>query len=257
MTYLEMKRELISRIDTMTSGTSPGFSDYSYSLWLTEAQEELVSELLGEKITPTSKIAKRFDEDDLTRLGLNSLIKAVSLSIDNENALYGSSFRSNDLIITNVNVPETFNFKIRRIIGELSTIEDEDKKNQQFWRNVKVKGVSHNYFLSNVDNPFKRPNKDLIWRLIKNPGVDVNLSYETVHLKTMSIKSFLITVLSNPTPIIVANLGQRTIDGRNTPLSCELDIQYHRTIIDKAVRIAQGVLKDPQAYQIANVEENK
>lgn len=262
MTYLEMKRELISRIDTMTSNTAPGYSDYSYSLWLTEAQEELVSELLGEKVTPTSKIVKRFDEDDITRLGLYSLIIRADMKISSYSAdyLYGYNFKHTNLQIKMIDIDIEYSgipYHVRHILGEQCTIEDINRRSQEYQRNIKVKGISHNYFLSNIDNPFKQPNKNLMWRLIKNVGRESALSYEIVHSKDVVPIRYILVVLKNPLPIIVGNLGSRTIDGRSIPANSEIDVKYHRTIIDKAVRIAQGVIKDPQAYQIANVEENK
>ena len=118
-------------------------------------------------------------------------------------------------------------------------------------KKVQVVTKTHDEATSELVNPFKRPSKNVVWRLdiskIRNNNV-VELISE------FDIKEYELRYLKYPKPIIVSNLNllypgeNLSIDGLSTVQNCELNQELHREILDRAVQIA---LRD---YKPANLE---
>ena len=127
---------------------------------------------------------------------------------------------------------------------------------------VEVLPITHDYYYANIDNPFKQPWKNTLWRLdisrrIKGQGnEDGTTDNEAPSAKRVeiigpagaTINDYFIRYLKYPRRIVVDT---------KTPanqISSELDESLHNDIVAAAVRIAVASMR-PEEYQIKQAEE--
>lgn len=91
--------------------------------------------------------------------------------------------------------------------------------------------------------PFKYPLKNQAWRLINSGSVQTGKATKFVEIITNlhdEIATYNIRYVRTPKPIIVAALGNLTIDGQSAPsLECELDPILHEDVLQRAVELAK------------------
>lgn len=80
-------------------------------------------------------------------------------------------------------------------------------------------------------NPFRNPNKRRALRI--DAGSDIVEIISTYHIGRYSIR-----YLAKPTPIVLIDTNEVTVDGVNTITECELDSVVHRYILERAVQLA-------------------
>ena len=254
MTNSEMKYEFDLLYDAMYSGTSPGFSIRAKSVFLTEAQEELVLEILG--YDPTFK--KKYDEDSIRKIGLGGLLSAQSNISVNYNPLQitstlGRAFRNKSYVSAVVELPDDYMYPITEMgTAYLSINEPTDDK----LFNVRVVDKTQSNVLFNLDNPFKNPTNDLIWKIQSTKNENIK-RIELIHNTAILLYSFYIKYLKYPTPIVLEGMTGGSIDGVSAPTDSILEPIHHRDIIKRAVTKARASLNDVQGYQISKNEETQ
>ena len=130
-----------------------------------------------------------------------------------------------------------------------------------------IRPVKHDEYLANINNPYKKPYKDLVWRMDisrsqiaegssiastakrselvlpqNTPIVDPTTSY--------SLSYYRVRYLSTPPSIVVDEFNE------DNQRHCVLDETLHREIIDEAVVIAQAAAQK-ESYQIGQAEVNR
>lgn len=130
-----------------------------------------------------------------------------------------------------------------------------------------IKVIKHDEFSINWINPFKRPYKELCWRMdysSLNPNTTAK-RHELITDGTYHIVNYSIRYYKKPTPIIVPTrptFPAFVIDEINVPsgfagLDCELNTGVHRAIIDIAIRLAVAALEETDSYKIKSIENLK
>lgn len=184
------------------------FDEYEKSLFLTQAQDEIVVGLYTGRY-----IGKSFEETEELRKYLKSLVNSVTLreSLDNPDTFV---LPDNVLFITHESV--RFNDCDTGCING-DSIEVIPVKQDEINRVLK--------------NPFKRPNKRKVLR--------VDSGRNTVELiSDYKIDSYTVWYLSKPTPIILVDTDEVSIDGYTGINECKLDSILHRPILERAVELA-------------------
>lgn len=121
-----------------------------------------------------------------------------------------------------------------------------------------VKPVKHDEYLANINNPYKQPYKDLIWRIdisrVQHASGTSILSTpkrtELVLPANAVVNTYRLRYLATPPAIVCDEF---------TPANqrhCILDETLHREIVDEAVIIAQASVK-PEQYQIGVNEQER
>lgn len=120
-----------------------------------------------------------------------------------------------------------------------------------------VKPVRHDEYLANINNPYKKPYKNLIWRMdiareFHSIGdvIASNKRTELVLPAESSLDYYRVRYLALP-PSIVCN----EFDPREQ-VHCILDETLHREIVDEAVAMAKAAVK-PEEYQIGLSEKTR
>ena len=94
-----------------------------------------------------------------------------------------------------------------------------------------------------MSKPFKYPVKNQAWRLI-NTGVVTEGVASSKHVEIITNSwdtpdQYNIRYIRSPKPIIVAPLGDLSIDGESDATDCELDPILHEEILQRAVELAK------------------
>lgn len=190
--------------------------EYEKSLFLTQAQEQIIVELYTGRNDKTSS----FEKTEELRSNLKGLIRTATLTESDED-FRGISKYSKFFIL-----PDDVLF----ITYEAATLSDENAgcKNGTV---ISVIPVTQDEFDRVMNNPFRQASKRRALRL--DNGLDV-----AEIVTKYDIKDYTIRYLSKPTPIVLANLDEVSIDGVDTITECKLDSAMHRYILERAVALA-------------------
>lgn len=189
------------------------FSEYEKSIFLTQAQEQIVINLYNGKLK-----GEGFESTEELRANLRNLIKTVKLDQVDEGYI-GISDNS-------------YFFKLPKdllfITYEAVTLPDDEICGGN---TLSVVPVTQDDYYRTSQNPFKQANRRRALRLDNgNDIVEIISKYY--------INKYLVRYLSKPSPIILVNLSNLEIDGINKKTDCKLDSVLHRTILDLAVKLA-------------------
>lgn len=214
-------KEFSDAFDTLinTYGDSSrtiALDEYEKSLFLTQAQEQIIVELY----TGRNNKASSFEETEELRSNLKGLIKTASIT-ESEETFNGISKYSKFFIL-----PKDVLF----ITYEVATISDKSAgcKNGS---EIPVIPVTQDEFNRVMNNPFRQASKRRALRL------DNSLDVAEIVTK-YNIKDYTIRYLSKPTPIVVADLEGVSIDKVDTITECKLNSAMHRYILERAVALA-------------------
>jgi hypothetical protein len=118
-----------------------------------------------------------------------------------------------------------------------------------------IKPVRHDEYMANINNPYKQPYKDLVWRMdmSRDQHADGTATLasakrtELIYPKTYVLSKYRVRYLAMPSSIVVDEFDP------TQQKHCMLDETLHREIVDEAVAIAQAAVKKEE-YQIGRAE---
>jgi hypothetical protein len=231
MTTQQLKNNFLVLYDKLTNLAAPGYTDSEISLFLNKAQEQLIKRYYNYK---GNKYKEGFEgtekrRKDLSELITNTNITAVSLD-QNGVSLNGILY----------DLPSNLLYSLREEI----TVDSSDPCYNG--KRILVKPITHDEYSINKNNPFKKPDNSIAWRL--DYGGDdsglINRRHELITSDDLNVNTYHLRYIKRPQNIDITN-----------GVTSELDESVHQEIIDIAVRIATGVT-DPASYQIKMNEEN-
>lgn len=114
-------------------------------------------------------------------------------------------------------------------------------------KHLQVVPLRYDEYLRLMSKPFKYPVKNQAWRLINSgsinqDGVSTAKLVEIITNMGDTIadeNDYVVRYIRTPSPIILANLGDLTIDGLSSVTPCELDPNLHEEILQRAVELAK------------------
>jgi len=245
MTVQEFRNEFDLLYDNIASKGAPGLDDYEVSVFLTLAQEELIKNKDSYK---SNRLQEGFENSEKRRVDLKDLIvdyKSTILvdlnkGISSDSKFFGiptdvflikyESAIVTDPICGNVNADV-----IPRTLDEYNTLKR---------------------------NPFKKPNKEKVWRLDYN---SIEPGRNTVELiSNLDIVQYNMRYLKRAKPIILTNLNAGdflesglTILGETQQQTSELDPSIHSEITRRAVELAALSYKENNLKNILELYQRK
>ena len=226
MTNLEMSNEFDIHYNSIAGQSAPNIDDYEKSVYLTKAQLEIVKNYYD---SLSNRKQKGFESTEKRRVDLKELI--VDYKTTNNLSLnIGLETNSKFFEIPN----NTF-----LIIQETAKLSSTDNCINNTVSNIKP--ITHDEYNIQKKNPFKKPDKDTLWRLNISKYND-NQIVEII--SPYDVSEYHIRYIKYPRPIILKDLDiifpseNLSIDGFDTELECELNQSVHREIIDRAVELA-------------------
>lgn len=206
--------------------TAPlAFDEYEKSVFLTNAQEEIIIEIY----TGKNQYGDSLERTEEIRRYLSNLVKTFETS----NKLTGHLGLSKSSMF--FQIPEDVWF----ITYESAVLKDS-RLGCLDGEEASITPVAQDDFYRVYRNPFRGPGRGRALRLDINDGiVEIVSDY--------NIDKYLVRYLSRPTPIILVNLPSGlSINGVSTITECELNPVIHRAILERAVRLAI-ISRNPQA----------
>lgn len=219
MTPQEFSDEFSTLLNSF--GESPtGFTieldEYEKSVFLTQAQEQIVVELYSGR---NSKGAS-FEETEELRSNLRELIRTDTLT---ESTTGHKGVSSNSKFF---NLPPDILF----ITYEFATLDDL-KAGCSNGSKILVTPVTQDELNKVINNPFRWASKKRALRLDNGPDtVEIISKYK--------IKDYTIRYLSRPAPIVLTYLDEVSVNDENIESQCTLNPILHRPILERAVQLA-------------------
>ena len=193
-------------------------TEYEKSVFLTKAQEDIIKELYSGSVTGVS-----FESSERLRRELQSLV--CQKLYDNKNGLTECKEDEEDNKYINDNYRHTLCSlppDILYIIYEQVKQKYSDNCNSKFTSDVYP--TTHDEYWRIKNNPFKKPNQRRVLRLDKgNNQVELISKYD--------LNTYILRYIKQPKDI---NLDKPDDSGN----VCDLDETLHRTILERAVRLA-------------------
>lgn len=201
------------------------FNEYQKSLFLTDAQEQLVISLYNGK----NSMGNMFELTEEDRRLLSGLIRSVTLQPTNEQNNTCNTCTRYQHITTNsqfFRLPPDLMF----ITYESCNFSSDDSCLNN--KTVQVYPTTQDEFHKINKNPFRGPNGNRVLRLdIQNNIVEL--------VSKTPIKNYFVRYIKKPRPIILVDLdGDLSIQDQQSIMNSELNSLLHEKIVRLAVQLA-------------------
>lgn len=185
--------------------------EFEKSQYLTKAQEELVKSLYDGTVST-------FERDEATRRYLQELVKQRDYTEEQ-----ADEQRLQDKFIHSVfKLPDLWYI----VYEQAKQYADSECLSSLV---AEVLPVQHDDYIRISRNPFRGPTTKRVLRLDKG-----NNEVELVSINKIS--NYTIRYLVQPTPIVLTDLDDNTINGINVETNCTLPSSLHTTILNMAVK---------------------
>lgn len=213
MTLSDFSLEFDILYNNINSNMSPGFNEEEKSIFLTQAQEQLVLEMIhGNKI-------EGLESTEIVKEQLAKLVKETNLVKSSETI---NTISKNSVIYT---LPSD----LLHIIYEHIVVKNPCNKL------LDVVPIEHDSISKILKNPFKGPSKKIL-RL----NIGKNLVELITNYAIKNEDEYYIRYIKTPEPIILTS-DSFSIKGFTGPKNCELHESLHRNILQRAVVLAKQV----------------
>lgn len=221
MTGLELLNSFNIESETYQSGKDKNFYTSQIEYFLNKAQDNIFESYHQE-----------YEKNGTMREGLDKLNAVVILDSDNHSTTQAGK-RENGTIW---DMPVLFGY---------STSERAIDPNG---REIPIKPIQEDYYNTNIINPYKKPNQDLIWRVDHGLADGGNVRRrELITDGIVDVSKYYITFVRRPSHIDVTD--------NTTPL--KLGEKPLKELVTEAVRIAFNVKKNKIYPQQKIVENSK
>lgn len=222
MTTTEFSDEFDVQWDNINSGQARGIDDYEKSLFLTQAEEEIIKEY-----------AKEFETSEKAREALKPIVRDLLTDYTTADVteMVGKGIDDNSVFFkqpTNVWL----------IVGE-QLIDPNGNR-------IKIIPTTHDEYEVIKLNPFRNPGvKNGVWKIDvsgeNNSYVEIILEDATGITTTTKYRCRYII---EPKPIIVGAITPLTINGISTVATSSLNTLVHREVLNRAVELATKAYKE-------------
>ena len=220
MTVQEFSNEFDILYNNIMSNQAPGLDAYEKSVFLTQAQEDVV---------------KAYYQGSSTGIGPFENTEAVRRSLAELIETRGYSYKSNSPTGLTKEVVYQLDPDVWFIVQE--HIVDQ---NQNI---INVIPTQYDELSKLRKNPFRGPSKDRILRIdYKDNSVILFIGNNNIDLQG---ENYVVTFVKQPKPIILEDLTDTSlsINDEMTPSTCQLHSSIHRLILTQAVSLAAAAYK--------------
>ena len=260
MTNAEFSEQFDIQYNSISTNSAPKLDLYEKSVYLTRAQLELVKNYFN---PDGNKYKKGFEQSSKRRADLKELIRNYNSFNPDDSGLNGLSENSQffkvpqevflilqeqaisldnrlcknkDLVLSSPTISTSDPLKNYDINSQFEKIKDRPV--------LKIIPKTHDEFNIQKDNPFRKPNDKIVWRIDYGYS-SLNSTLRTIELiSEYKIYLYRLRYIKYPRPIILTDLNtlypteNLTIEGISTQSTCELHQSIHEEILDRAVELA-------------------
>lgn len=230
MTAPEFSSEFDVLYNNVMSNSASSIDEYEKSLFLTQAQEEIVKNYFNPS---GNKYGQGFDDSVKRQVDFSELLETTTLD---ENDVITS--QSIDLRAVSYSLPSN----VLLILNETAKLEIGEK-----YYITQVVPIHYAEYTRLMSKPYKEPLKNQTWKLLQDSSTG-NIVSQLIPKSGTTVSLYTVRYIRRPKPIILSNLATDynglTIDGEaNTIITnghaCELNPIIHREILNRAVEIAK------------------
>ena len=230
MTAVEMQYNFELKLGYFHSLDKP-FTSVDVSNFLNQAQDIYIDQKYSDKFRRESY----FEADEKIRSELGALIKAYeatgSALVSAENPLYDSSKM--------INMPSDYYYSI----WELCRVSYIDCNGASATYDARVLPIRHDEANENINNPYRKPYKKLVWRL--DYGLTGSKKHEIITGENYTISSYKMRYIKKPRQINI-----------NGQVSCELHENTHDEIVNIAVELAMRTIPSKENNNVEQKQES-
>ena len=229
MTGIEMHYEfevLYGQIDNYGGGR---FQSHEIQTFLNRAQEIIVEGGYSKDRTDDKRF---FESNEKTRRELNELICDANYTGGQFNT--GASALHDNAVFAEMSSNFLYSLK------EDCTVQYTDCNGETATKMAKVKPIKHDSYLIDINNPFKKPGKEVIWRMDYHGDSTGTIMHELISDSDTTITNYHIRYIKRPQKIVII-----------TNVPCELNESVHNEI----VKIAVDLAIETQKYRLAQKGE--
>lgn len=208
------------------SSINLSFDEYEKSVFLTKAQEEILLSYYN----GTNSKREGYDASEEVRRYLSSLNNQTTIEpteqIADEEAYLGNLIiNPNEGYDYVISIPENIWFITLETIRPITNNECTNNKL------IEVTPITQDEFHRIINNPFRGINERRALRIeTDNNKIELLCKYKNYY--------YTIYYLSKPSPIILTDLGDLSINKKSTRTDCTVHETLHRTILQRAVQLA-------------------
>lgn len=220
MNLQEFNNEFDILFNSISSNNAPSLNEYEKSVFLTQAQEEVVIASYTGTLNGES-----FESAEEVKTYIQNLLETFETS---------TKLQDQD-VISNESVVFLLPEKVWYPVYEQALLVDQ-KLNCGGQSTVIVKPITHDHYYKTKENPFKGSNNRRVLRLsLQNGRVELISKY--------NVDTYIVRYIKQPKPIIIEDLDGYglSINGITKKSECELNSAIHRIILKRAVDIARSV----------------
>lgn len=156
MTIKEFSEEFDVLYNNITSNQAPGLDEYEKSIFLTQAQADIVRKYFDPK---SNKVQEGFDGSIKRQYDFSSLIKTKELTLLAQ--VLGSNIPNKPILLSNDSIPYLSPNKVFLIVNEMLI---DNKTNERYM----IVPLSYKEYFVYKSKPYGKPLKRQAWRLITN-----------------------------------------------------------------------------------------
>lgn len=217
MTNQEFSNEFDILYNNIASNQAPGLDEYEKSVFLTNAQEELVLELFNGK----NPLGDSFEKTEEVRQYLRDIVKTKELQKVEDTDIIRMSDKSQLF-----RVPEDVWFTT------YESVKFNDPNIKCSALDTEVVPVTQDEFSRVNKNPFRGPSNTRVLRLNIQDIVELISNY--------NISSYSIRYVCRLSPIVLEDLPEGlSIKGETKETQCKLNPAIHEAILERAVQLAK------------------
>lgn len=218
MTTEEMSREFDLLYNNVMSNAAPGIDEYEKSVFLTKAQEALVTAIYD----------GTFEGNEKAREYIDVLVKTKTFDTD-----------KSENVSQNCPLGVSDNSKFFKLDDAMFIVFEKltPKDDACLKEGILVKPVKLDEYYRITQNPFKRARQKEALRLNTEGLLEIISIYKSY--------VYFVRYIRKPEPIILLDLTSAglSIDGKSDKTKCELNSTIHRNIVEAAVQLAAAAYK--------------
>lgn len=254
MTTQDFSNQFDVLYNNITSNQAAGMNEYEKSVFLTKAQNQLVTEYFNNRV---DQVGGGFDGSQKRQYDFSSLI--LTAELDTFEDTTPPSYQKIDKRSLCYLFPQDYFLAVNEMLSD-----DRYQYN--------VMPISYDEYARLMLKPYAYPVKKGAWRLITGkmpvyegePGEEELVGYQPIVEIIGRFSTNLIYTLryiKKPAPIVLVDLGEEgyedlEIDGVDTVSQCELPEETHQEILERAVTLAKIAWAGGTATQAARKDNN-
>jgi hypothetical protein len=243
MTTAEFSRQFDVRFNNIDSNLAHGVTEYEKSLYLTQAQLEIVKNYFNPK---GNKYQEGFDGSPKRDIDFSNIIKVQAIGTGTQADTTGAITDTTEFGIKTLRVRISDN--IMMLLNERFSFNGAGTPSVYSY-DTTVVPIDYKQYQTVLGKAYKDPPLRQTWRFIRGGAITVgastSLDVELITKSNFDIAQayvYYVRYLKRPQPIILENLSAQhlTIENVATVSECELSPELHEEILGRAIEICKA-----------------